>query len=260
MTELDEKVRSSNSLYLEAEKNEGIDFSHFNAPVLSGEQASGTVDLLESLYKDFIINLNDEDTVIEMPQDNKVKLSKEQKRFESYLAFRPCAKDFGRFAGRNTEKDNNHFPGGTHHKINFKDFNGICEEARTAQDDLFDLLWKVNYLVERDGVTPCLRKKFMLRNNTVTLNLYHAEIKEFVQMSTLNPGLAAHWAIAMCLADKKVLPHISEEAREDLLIVDAISRLGNYQVPNPVKDESGDFNREYMDFVKNCINKSPNSF
>lgn len=257
MTELDEKVTQSNSLYIEAEKSEGIDFSHFNAPVLSLEQPAGTIDLLESLYKEFIINLNDEDTVIELPLNNKIALSKEQKRFESFLAFRPGVIDFEKLTGSAEKKGNNNSLFKRSPEFRLSDYTGICEEARTAKDDLFDIIWKVNYLVERDCVTPCMRKKFMFRNNIITLNLYHSEIKEFVQMATLNPSLAAHWAIAMCLADNKILPHISEEAREDLLIVDAISRLGHDRTPDPGKNESGDFDREFMDFVKNCINRTP---
>ena len=118
---------------------------------------------------------------------------------------------------------------GNRRMMKLSDYTGISEEARTANRDLLDLVWKVNYLVERDGVTPCMRKKFMFRNNTIILNLYHSEIKEFVQMATLNPNLAAHWTMAMCLADNKILPHISEETREDLLIIDAITRLGHDQ-------------------------------
>ncbi len=41
----------------------------------------------------------------------------------------------------------------------FSDYAGICEEARTAKDDLFNMVWRVNYLVERDGVTPCTSKE-----------------------------------------------------------------------------------------------------
>lgn len=92
------------------------------------------------------------------------------------------------------------------------------------------------------------------------MNLFHPEIREFVQMSSINPALAAHWAIAMCLADKKILPHISEEAREDLLIIDAITRVGNDKVPDPHKDESGEIDREFMDFVRNCINRPNENF
>jgi len=257
MAELDEKVREINTIYIEAENNEGMDFSQFNAPVLSLEQPAGTLKLLESLYAEAIIDLNDEDTVFEMPPSSNIELSKEQKRFESYLVFKPGVLDLEKLTGNadNREIDNLPFRGPS--GINFSDYAGICEEAKTANRDLSDIVWKVNYLVEKDGLTPCTRKKFMYRNNTITLNLFHPEIKEFVQMATFNPSLAAHWAIAMCLADNKILPHISEDAREDLLIIDAITRLGHDQVPDPGKDESGDLDREFMDFVKNCINRSP---
>lgn len=76
-------------------------------------------------------------------------------------------------------------------------------------------------------------------------------------MSTMNPNLAAHWAIAMCLSDNKILPHISDEVREDILIIDAITRIGHHRAPDPDKDNSGEIDRDFMDFVKNCINRTP---
>ena len=259
MTELNKKIRESHCLYIEAANNEGIDFSHFNAPVLSLEQPAGTVKLLESLYPEAIVNLNNEDTVIEMPLNENMQITKEQKRFESFLAFKPEMIDFGKL-GLSENKDSDIFRFRKSPVMKLSDYTGISEEARTANRDMLDIVWKVNYLVERDGVTPCMRKKFMFRNNAITLNLYHSEIKEFVQMATLNPNLAAHWTMAMCLADNKILPHISEETREDLLIIDAITRMGHDQVPDPEKDESGDIDRNFMDFVRNCINRSPGKF
>ena len=259
MTELNKKITESNCLYIEAANNEGIDFSHFNAPVLSLEQPAGTIKLLESLYPEAIVNLNDEDTIIEMPLNENMKITKEQKRFESFLAFKPGMIDFGKFRlSENQDSDIFHFRKSPVMKLS--DYAGISEEARTANRDLLDLVWKVNYLVERDGVTPCMRKKFMFRNNAITLNLYHSEIKEFIQMATLNPNLAAHWTMAMCLADNKILPHISEDTREDLLIIDAITRLGHNQVPDQSNDKSGEIDRDFMDFVRNCINRSPGKF
>jgi len=259
MKELEAKVMKSKNIYIEAENCEGLDFSHFNAPVLSVEQPAGAVSFLRTIYSQYIINLKDEETVIEMPVNDKFRLSKEQKRFEKFLVFKPGNLDPERLGGFRKRIENNQMDYRSR-GIRFSDYAGICEEARTANNDLLNMVWRVNYLVERDGVTPCLRKKFMYRNNTIILNLFHAEIREFVQMSTLNPGLAAHWAIAMCLADSKILPHVSEEAREDLLIIDAISRIGNDQVPDPLKDESGDFNREFMDFVRNCISRPHDNF
>jgi len=259
MTELNKRVRENNSLYIEAANCEGIDFSHFNGPVLSLEQPAGTMKLLESIYTENIVNLNSEDTVIEMPPSEKIKLTSEQKHFESFLAFRPAMFDFGKF-GFTDDKELDTIRRRRNSRFSLNDYAGICEEAKIANRDLLDTVWQVNYLVERDGVTPCLRKKFMYRNNTIVLNLFHPEIKEFVQMATLNPNLAAHWAIAMCLADNKIFPHISDEIREDLMIIDAITRLGNNKAPDPGKDESGEIDRDFMDFVRNCINRTPGNF
>ncbi|HBZ22064.1 MAG TPA: hypothetical protein DEO60_13110 [Bacteroidales bacterium] len=259
MTELNLKIRENNCLYIEAENNEGIDFNHFNAPVLSLEQPAGAKELLESLYPEAIVNLSNEDTVIEMPLNENLKITKEQKRYESYLAFKPGVIDFGRFGlSENRDSDINGFTKSP--AMNLSDYTGISEEAGTANRDLLNLAWKVNYLVERDGVTPCMRKKFMFRNNAITLNLYHSEIKEFIQMATLNPNLAAHWTMAMCLADNKILPHISEETREDLLIIDAITRLGHDHRPDQIKDMSSDTDRNFMDFVRNCISRTSGKF
>jgi hypothetical protein len=259
MTELNKRIRESNCLYIEAAYNEGIDFSHFNAPVLSLEQPAGTIMLLESLYPEAIVNLNDEETVIELTLNENMQITKEQKRFESYLAFKPEMIDFGQFEISESQ-DSDIFRFRKSPVIKLSDYTGISEEARTANQDLLEIIWKVNYLVERDGATPCLRKKFMFRNNVITLNLFHSEIKEFIQMATLNPYLAAHWTMAMCLADNKILPHLSEDTREDILIIDAISRLGNNRMPDPANDESGEIDRDFMDFVRNCINRSPGKF
>lgn len=256
MTELDKRMNEKDFLYIEAANSEGFDFSHFNGPVLSAEQPSGALKLLEVFYSDRIVNLNCEDTVIEMPSDERINLSKEQKHFEKFLVFRPEMIDFGKF-GNNEGLDFDRSRAGKTFRSRINDFAGISEEARIANKDLTETVWKVNYLVERDGVTPCLRKKFMYRSNTIILNLFHPEIKEFVQMSTLNPNLAAHWAIAMCLSDNKILPHISDEVREDILIIDAITRIGNHRSPDPEKDDSGEIDRDFMDFVRNCINRTP---
>lgn len=256
MTDLSKRLDGNNFLYIEAADSEGTDFSHFNGPVLSAEQPSGTLKLLETFYNDRIVDLNGEDTVIEMPSDESIKLSKEQKHFEKFLVFRPEMIDFSKF-GKNDNQDFDHIRPRKTLRNRIIDYAGISEEARIANKDLLETVWKVNYLVERDGVTPCLRKKYMYRSNTIILNLFHSEIKEFVQMSTMNPNLAAHWAIAMCLSDNKILPHISDEVREDILIIDAITRIGHHRAPDPDKDDSGEIDRDFMDFVRNCINRTP---
>ena len=96
-----------------------------------------------------------------------------------------------------------------------------------AKLELEDIIWRVNYLVGKDGQTPNLSHRFLFQKNTVILNLNHPDIKELVYFSGENPKLAGHWAVALCLLDEKnILSHISAEAREDLLLLDAMAKAG----------------------------------
>jgi|WetSurSiteA1Bulk_404760.scaffolds.fasta_scaffold00080_7 hypothetical protein len=255
MTELDKRVAEKHAIYIEAQNGEGIDYNQFNGPVLSLEQANGALKLVEGLYSDAFINLSSEDTVFEMPLNERNKVSAEEKRFESFLAFKPQKLDFDRLMQDDDNMEDFKKPDRKTSKSKIDDYAGICEEARTAERDLTDLEWRVNYLIERDGITPCTRKKFMFRNSVITLNLFHSEIREFVQLSTLNPNLAAHWAMAMCLADSNILPHISADAREDLLILDAMARVESNQATESTDEASKRLDRELMDFMRNCINR-----
>jgi hypothetical protein len=256
MQELENLVNQKKSIYIEAENSEGIDYEKFDGPVLSMDQVSGAMKYLETVFNSQLINLNNHDTVIDMPPGERSKLTEAEKYFEKHLYFNakaPTLEDVsGDFNGMGPESHPFKNPFG----LEESDFESVSEEARTAENDLRDICWKVGYLVERDGTTPCTRKKFMFRSETMTLNLFHPEIREFVDMSVLNPNLAAHWAIAMCMADNKVLPHISADAREDLLMLDALSRLGNRTRSNPGEEQGPNQDRAFIDFMKNCINRN----
>jgi hypothetical protein len=253
MAELDQWISDTNTVYIEAKNSEGIDYSQFKSPVLTLEQAKDVYEMVERLYPEAIINLNSEDTVFEMLPNEDNKITDEERRFESHLSFKPKKLDMDRIMGDNENTGNEERNLRKPEKARPDDYAGICEEAKTAERDLTDIVWKVNYLVEKDGVTPCRRKKFMYRNDTITLNLYHNEIREFVHLAMVNPNLAAHWAMAMCLADNNILPHISPEAREDLLIIDAMTRVENNQVSVGDVKETKSLDREFLDFMKNCI-------
>jgi hypothetical protein len=83
------------------------------------------------------------------------------------------------------------------------------------------------------------------------LNLYHPEIRQFVELSSINARLSAHWAMAMCLSDPKLMPHITPDAREDILLIDAMSRInadGEF-IDNRVSISE---NKTFMDFLRNC--------
>jgi hypothetical protein len=48
------------------------------------------------------------------------------------------------------------------------------------------------------------------------------------------------------------------EAREDLLIIDAMTRVGHEPVPEPKNVNSKSMDREFIDFMKNCIYRPSN--
>ncbi|OGL43899.1 MAG: hypothetical protein A2161_13280 [Candidatus Schekmanbacteria bacterium RBG_13_48_7] len=256
MDEFSNLANQKNVIYIEAEESEGTDYSNFNAPVLSLEQAHGAINYIKKMFTELVVDLNSEGTVIEMPENEKFKLSDEEKRFEGFLKFRPQNDDINKYLKSHDERlEDDLFS-----RLlldNPDDFSGICEEAKIAEKDFSDLTWRVNYLVERDGVTPCDRRKFIYRGSVITLNLFHPEVKEFVHLSTLNPNLAAHWAMALCLAEKKILSHISPEAREDLLMYDAMTRVRRNQENSPEPADDAEFYVDFMDFMKNCINRPP---
>ncbi len=108
MTELDAKVMKSKNIYIEAENCEGLDFSHLMLRYLSVEQPAGAVKFSQNPFiHSIIINLKDEETAIEMPVNDKFRLSKEQKRFEKFLVFKPGNLDLERLGGFREKKGDN---------------------------------------------------------------------------------------------------------------------------------------------------------
>jgi hypothetical protein len=150
---------------------------------------------------------------------------------------------------------NKRHPGANHQiKVQLEKSMGICEEARIVERDICSLLWRVGYLVERDGKTPCYSRKFLIRDMKIILNLFHPEIRQFIELSSVNARLSAHWAMAMCLSDTKLLAYITPDAREDILLIDAMSRISadgdfieNRELPSA--------NNPFLDFIRNCRNK-----
>jgi hypothetical protein len=102
----------------------------------------------------------------------------------------------------------------------------VGEEAKQAQSDLAAIEWKVNYLVGSDGRSPCRTHRFLLRGDTVVLNLNHPDISRLFALADHHPTLAGHWGLAIALTDpsQRILPHLSHEAREDLLVADAVAK------------------------------------
>lgn len=252
MVELKKELQENHVIFIEAEKNEGIDYHAFNAPVLSFGQPKGAHEVIYKEFREGIINLNDQDAVIEIPLGDGKSLTEEEKQFEKYLVFQPKNVVIDRLLGKDKKNESSWK---SYKQPALDEYVGICEEARTAERDFSGISWKVNYLVERDGKTPCLRRKFLYRKGKITLNLYHPEIRKFVELASLNPNLSAHWAMAMCISDQKLLPHITPEAREDLMLIDAMARIDACVINKVAEDTGDDITRDMIDFLKNCINR-----
>lgn len=248
--ELKMEIEKSGLLYIEARDNEGADYSMFNAPVLNLEQPKGGLDVLQKLFAKNIVNLNETDVVIEAPLSPELTLSAEEKHFELFLVFKLRTEVLDHILKSLEPGDSENSSPKWQHMDALEESVGICEEARIVERDVNSIIWKVNYLLERDGISPCRSRKFMYKEGKVVLNLYHSEIREFIELSCIDAKLAAHWAMAMCLSDMKLLSHITPEAREDLLLMDAMGRLDcDFTQPkSPVNKD----HKEYLDFLRNC--------
>jgi len=229
--DLVQHLSRKNHLYLEYEDAGGIDFSVFDAPVICLKQPSGGIEFIKKHFSSFLINLGLNDVVIEAPQGSSEQLGPSEKNFEKYLGFHPDSLNY------NFQSDSGTHSGDVRNELSFALKNNgfldtLCEESRQARTELKNIKWKVNYLVDRDGRTPNLTHLFLLKNNLIILNLNHEEIRKLLNLSMSAPALAGHWAMAICLSEgDSILKHLTPEAREDLLLIDAMSRCGRTQPP-----------------------------
>lgn len=243
--ELQKQIGTDGIFYNEDAENAGIDYSVFKVPVLKQSQQGLAIKVLTKYFENRCINLSANKLIMEIPPGLKPKLSEAELLFQKSLGlnFTPlktasllasASDSFSktRVRGYNTQNGIN----------NVK----LKEEAMEAKSELEDIIWRVNYLVEKDGKTPCISHRFLLQENTVILNLNHIDIKELVYFSGENPKLAGHWAVALCLLDEKnILPHISAEVREDLLLLDAMAKIGaklnnDFSLTNPEINHASD--------------------
>jgi hypothetical protein len=156
------------------------------------------------------------------------ELKPRERLFQSFLCFSPEA--ILRARQKNKEKEGQHRAGVLPERFNAERLArlaGLSEEAIMAQADLGQLKWRVSYLVQRDGKTPCRSHRFLVKGKTVVVNLYHPDVIRLLQLTEKAPALAGHWGLAMCLTDtNKILPHLTPAAREDLILADAMAKCG----------------------------------
>jgi hypothetical protein len=232
LSSLEKMVTKAGKVYLEENENTGMDYSFFDAPILLQDQPKGGVTFLQEYFKKELINLSLNDVVIEIPSGSGFKLSKEEKDFMENLGL---ADDIFNLNKKKSPIESFDGFGGFEGSEGFGFFNDkenrlkydspeINESARAFRN----LKWRANYLVGRDGKTPCMTHRFLINHNTVIMNLFHPDVKELVKLSATAPMLIGHWAVAMCLTeDNRILSFLSAESREDLLLMDAMLKVNS---------------------------------
>ncbi len=256
-SELISEVDRTGKLYLENSDSTGVDFSIYDAPVLSLNQPSGGLELLKKYFASSLINLGLNDVVLEVPAGSKQKLGPKELAFEKMLGFNPGNFNHGlslppRSTGR---KKNGSKTIPLSLELMEQGFmDKVCEESKDAQIDLENFKWKINYLVDRDGKTPNTTHMFLLKKNFIILNLNHPEIESLLELSQKSGNIAGHWAMGICLCEgNSILKHLTPEAREDLLIIDAMSRCGNKEKPTKDDDHEPYETNINFDFERNHI-------
>jgi len=248
LLELQQEVRKSGILYLEVEPVAGTDYGAFNGPVISGVQPKGGIEVLEKHFDRKMVRLDQEDMILEMAPWCSPGLGEKEKRFEQCLGFQEALLNR---AGTGLDERETGRQGPAADLENMERFEGVVREGIHARQDLSSLKWRVNYLVHRDGKTACKTHRFILRGDTVVLNLNHSEVQKLVALSEKDPNLAGHWATAMCLGDEsRILEHITPETREVLLMLDALCKMEATGMIEPEEEGPAVRPKRFRDFLR----------
>lgn len=253
--DLTDQVKRAGKCYLENTDSTGIDFSVYDGPVLSLNQPSGGLDLLKKKFASSLINLGLNDVVFEIPAGSSRKLGPRELAFEKMLGFKPGIFNHGLSVFSDDQKSKSKTIQFSSSLMENGFLDKVCEESKDAQTQLEHFKWKVNYLVDRDGKTPNTTHRFLVKDYLIVLNLNHPEIQQLLKISRHSGNLAGYWAMALCLCEgNSLLKHLTPEAREDLLIIDAMSRLGKELSPDDDEKnpESYDVNTQF-DFERNNL-------
>jgi len=252
MIELQEHLVEKGKLYLEDEVTPGADYSVFDAPVLAQKQPKGGEELIETIFDDYLIKLGTYNIIFERPVGQNTDLDPLEKEFQQYLGFHPLITEMNFLK---TQGDNNSgfFGFSSESQEELERLAGVFRESREAIKSLEEINWRANYLVHQDGRSPCTSQLFLYSNKTVVLNLNHEQVKKFVALTRTSPALAGHWALAMCLTSgEKILPELSAQVREDLILMDAIAKCGTKKIPELLQKEAevDHANRAIQEFIR----------
>lgn len=226
---LQSAVRRHKALYLEDPEGNGMDYSVFDAPVLSVNQPRGGLEFITEHFGEHLINLSVADLVQNAPAGTRPQLSERERKLGSMLGFTREAIMQCRRKEQNLSSPSR--PGS---QLSQRLRLQYSRQAIEAMAELEAIEWELGYLVGRDGKTPAAGALFLCRENRVVLNLHHPDIRKLVELCEHAPNLAGHYATVMCLSTQgrsNILPHLSAELREDLANLDAVARCGRSEAP-----------------------------
>lgn len=260
LNDLVQAAHTKGGVYIAGEGTTGTDFSVFDAPVLAIHQPAGSLEVLKKVLGSRLVNLGAQDVAIEAPAEVRPALGKREKTFQAMLQFHPAAVQQSR--RRKTEPSVGNAGRGRRQPTPEEHARllTVCEEAQSAWSDLESISWRVGYLVQRDGRTPSRSHRYIVKNaSTVLLNLYHPEVARLLVLSEHAPALAGHWAMASCFCDgTSILPHLTMEAREDLVLLDGMAKVGIAveEDPGSAAEESAPVapSSSWVEFMRNAGN------
>jgi hypothetical protein len=211
---------------------DGVDFTRFEIPVLVKDQPDLAMKVIKDCFSENLIKIGANDLVFEPRKGEGPELPEEAIRFQKTLGMKDGV--FGHELSTGTRNFTEHMTGGQYRHLKRLMPSRTMDESMQAIEDLQEMEWRVNYLLDSDGETACKTHMFIYRRGEIVLNLHHSEVQQLIELSKTAPALAGHWATALCLSDKRnVLPHLSEDVREDLLTIDAMLRAGEMGVADP---------------------------
>ena len=243
-------------IYIADNAMHGIDYFQFHSPVLSPHQPTGAIALLRRLFPSKLYDLSTRDMVIEMPTKARPDLTPAEQCFEDSLCFHPD------ILSTVTEYQGNKYPQDKSESFGTMSLAEVVENLTSYHEnsypleELEEINWRVNYLVECDGKTPCHNHRFLLKGNTVVLNLNHSDVRDLVLLAEVSPHLAGHLGIALALeGDTCVLNHLSNEMRENLIILDALTKCVTETVESShseYKMSDEEMESLWEEFLRNC--------
>jgi hypothetical protein len=232
---LETLVNETGILYLDSPDNTGVDYSSFTVPVLSHMQPPAVIEIVNKYFSNNIINLALSDIVIESP--NTPVLTPDEKLLQDNLSFDPRL-FYNQFQFHSTNNKPAIF--------NLSD----TVENNQAADDLADLEWKVNYLLERDGRTPCISRRFITKQSIIILNLNHQDVRMLCQLSKRDPLLAGHLGLEMVISEGAMpFNHLTSEVKDNLILMDAILKCG-YE-PDKTSQREEKISDKLREFLRN---------